>query len=62
MVAILGTINESGLDYTTEFHLLNVMLNHHKSGLRIFGDIDVTGRVVTSYLDSKWEKLPEESI
>ncbi|KAL6886055.1 P-loop containing nucleoside triphosphate hydrolase protein [Trichoderma evansii] len=45
VVVILGTTKESGPDYATDSHLLNMMLSSHKSGLLIFGDIDVSGRV-----------------
>ncbi|KAM0249672.1 hypothetical protein ACHAQJ_008969 [Trichoderma viride] len=45
IVAILGTTKDVGPGFTTDSHRLNVMLSRHKSGLLVFGDINVAGQV-----------------
>ncbi|EHK26790.1 uncharacterized protein TRIVIDRAFT_130542, partial [Trichoderma virens Gv29-8] len=44
MVVIMGTTEEVGPGFTTDQHRLNVMLSRQKSGLLVFGDINVVGR------------------
>jgi hypothetical protein len=41
----MGTTEEIGPGFTTDEHRLNVMLSRQKSGLLVFGDINVVGRV-----------------
>ncbi|OPB40625.1 hypothetical protein A0O28_0007050 [Trichoderma guizhouense] len=43
VVAILGTTEAVGPGFTTDEHRFNVMLSRQKSGLLIFGDINVLG-------------------
>ncbi|TFB02785.1 Regulator of nonsense transcripts 1 [Trichoderma ghanense] len=43
MVAIMGTTEEVGPGFTTDAHRLNVMLSRQRSGLLVFGDINVMG-------------------
>ncbi|KAL6699417.1 P-loop containing nucleoside triphosphate hydrolase protein [Trichoderma pleuroticola] len=45
IVAIFGTTSAVGPGFTTDEHRLNVMLSRQKSGLLIFGDINVLGNV-----------------
>ncbi|KAK4065102.1 uncharacterized protein Triagg1_8738 [Trichoderma aggressivum f. europaeum] len=45
VVAILGTTEAVGPGFTTDEHRFNVMLSRQKSGLLIFGDINVLGPV-----------------
>jgi superfamily I DNA and/or RNA helicase len=45
MVVIMGTVQEVGPGFTTDEHRLNVMLSRQKSGLLIFGDINVMAAV-----------------
>lgn len=46
IAVIMGTTQEVGPGFTTDEHRLNVMLSRQKSGLIIFGDIDVLGPMV----------------
>jgi hypothetical protein len=48
MVVIMGTTQAVGPGFTTDEHRLNVMLSRQKSGLLIFGDINVLGAVEDS--------------
>jgi superfamily I DNA and/or RNA helicase len=43
MVVILGTTKEVGPGFTIDKNRLNVMFSRQKSGLLVFGDIDVLG-------------------
>ncbi|KAL6798046.1 P-loop containing nucleoside triphosphate hydrolase protein [Trichoderma sp. SZMC 28012] len=45
IVAIFGTTSAVGPGFTVDEHRLNVMLSRQKSGLLIFGDINVMGPV-----------------
>ncbi len=42
---VLGTTQHSGPGFTTDPNRLNFLFSRHKSGLLIFGDINVTGRL-----------------
>lgn len=45
MVVILGTTKEVGPGFTVDKNRLNVMFSRQKSGLLVFGDLDVMNRV-----------------
>lgn len=45
IVVIMGTTEAVGPGFTTDEHRLNVLLSRQKSGLLIFGDINVLGPV-----------------
>lgn len=47
MVVILGTTQEVGPGFTVDKNRLNVMLSRQKSGLIVFGDVNVQGKVNT---------------
>ncbi|KAF3070224.1 hypothetical protein CFAM422_006692 [Trichoderma lentiforme] len=53
VVAILGTTEAVGPGFTTDEHRFNVMLSRQKSGLLIFGDINVLGPVDTPLTSKK---------
>ncbi|KAL7943377.1 AAA domain-containing protein [Trichoderma barbatum] len=46
IIVVMTATQETGAGYTSDAHLLNVMLSRHTSGLVIFGDSDVLGKPV----------------